>query len=159
MERGVRLIGALKWLSLPLGYVMYLFTVDSFGDITAGLLSVAAMISFWMLVRNQETTMIGETIVRDIKEAISETGNVDNFVEIKRLKNGIVARVYLINAKQRAAVIHKAITRKIDGNAYKKYLWVMQLTDMPERGALKETQKLLNDQLLDELMRKRKGDK
>ena len=40
----------------------------------------------------------------------------------------------------------------------KKYLWVMQLTDMPGRDDFKETQQRLNEQLLEELMRKRKGE-
>ena len=43
--------------------------------------------------------------------------------------------------------------------ALKKYLWVLQMTDMPKRSALPETRKILNEQLVDELLRRNRGDR
>ena len=84
---------------------------------------------------------------------------MESYIEIKRLKSGIIARVYLINGRDKVSAVHRAITRRLEECTFKKYLWIMQLTDMPGKGALKETQRMLNDQLLEELMSKRKGDK
>ena len=123
------------------------------------ILAVVAAVSFWVMMRSEQTRLIGQTIAKEIKEAISETGNVESYIEIKRLKSGIIARVYLINGRDKVSAVHRAITRRLEECTFKKYLWIMQLTDMPGKGALKETQRMLNDQLLEELMSKRKGDK
>ena len=93
------------------------------------------------------------------KEAISIAGNIESFIEIKRMRSGIIARVYLINAKERAAAVHKSISRRIEQCDLKKYLWVMQMTDMPAASSLSEMQKKLNEQLIEELLRRRKGDR
>lgn len=159
MEKTVKIIGASKWLCLPLGGIMFFCTQRSFGNIISVILAIAAAASFWMMMRSERIRLIGQTIASEIKEAISETGNVESYIEIKRLKSGIIARVYLINGRDKVSAVHRAITRRLDECTFKKYLWIMQLTDMPGKGALKETQRMLNDQLLEELLSKRKGDK
>lgn len=157
MEKKIKIIKFIKWICFPMGYLMYFLTADSFGDIIAVILGVAATVGFWALMRGEETRIIGQTLAVEIKEAITSAGNVESFIEIKRIKSGIIARVYLINAREKLNEIHRAITGKLEGSSCKKYLWIMQLTDMPGRGALKETQQILNAQLVEELM-KRKGD-
>ena len=158
MERQVKVIGLAKWLCVPLGSIMYFGTVNSFGHFAACILCLAATMGFWLLMRGEQGRLIGETIADDIRAAIKEVGNVESVIEIKRLKSGILARVYLVDAKEKAIFVHRAITRKLDGCSMKKYLWVMQLTDMPGRDDFKETQQRLNEQLLEELLRKRKGE-
>lgn len=158
MEKQVKAMGAAKWLCIPLGTIMYFGTVNSFGHYAACLLCLAAMIGFWMLMRGEQGRLIGESIADDIQAAIKEVGGVESFIEIKRLRNGILARVYLVNAREKAIFVHKSIQRKLDDCAMKKYLWVMQLTDMAGRDDFKETQQRLNDQLIEEVLRKRKGE-
>lgn len=159
MEKKVKRLGALKWMSFLLGFIMYSFTINSFGYLISSLCTIIATVSFWNIVRNEQTRIIGRTIADEIKKAISETGNVDNLIEIKRSKSGIIARVYLINAKERAQLIHRAIASHMDSCSFKRYIWVMQLTDMPGRSSFSETQKILNEQLVDELTKKRKQEK
>ena len=159
MEKAVNVIGFMRWLAFPLGYVMLFATRESFGD-TAGLcLGTIAAVSFWVLMRKEQSRLIGQTIAAEIKRAISATGNIESFIEIKRMRSGIIARVYLINAKEKAAMVHKEISRRIEQCTLKKYLWVMQLTDMPEAASLAEMQKRLNEQLIEELLKRRKGDR
>lgn len=159
MEKTVKILGLVKWLCFPLGYIMLFCTRDSFGDMIASCLSIIAAVSFFALVRNEQVRLIGQSIANDIRDAISEIANIENMVEIKRLKSGIIARVYLINARDKVNVIHRAIANKMEDCTFKKYLWIMQLTDMPGKSALKETQRMLNEQLLDELTKKRNGNK
>lgn len=151
-------MGLAKWLCIPLGSIMYFGTVNSFGHYVACILCLAATVGFWMLMRGEQGRIIGESIADDIREAIKEVGDVESFIEIKRLKSGILARVYLVNAKEKAIFVHRSIARKLDECSMKKYLWVMQLTDMHGKDDFKETQQRLNEQLLEELMRKRKGE-
>lgn len=151
-------MGLAKWLCAPLGSIMYFGTVNSFGHHIACVLCLLATVSFWVLMKSEQGRVIGESIAGDIREAIKEVGDVESFIEIKRGRSGILARVYLVNAKEKAIFVHRAITRKLDDCSMKKYLWVMQLTDMPGRDDFKETQKRLNEQLIEELLRKRKGE-
>ena len=159
MERQVKLIGFGRWLCIPFAYIMYFGTVNSFGTIVSCALAMIAMVAFWVLMRKEQSRLIGESIAKEIENAISAYGNIESMVEIKRLRSGIIARVYLINAKEKAVLIHRTITRALDDCSFKKYLWIMQLTDMPGKGHFKETQRRLNEQLLDELLKKNKGDK
>lgn len=158
MEKQVKAMGLVKWLCVPLGMIMYYGTVNSFGHYAACALCLAATIGFWMLVRGEQSRMISETIADDIKAAIKEIEGVESFIEIKRLKSGILARVYLVNAREKAIFVHRSIQRKLEDCSMKKYLWVMQLTDMPEKEDFKETQQRLNEQLIEEVLRKRKGE-
>ena len=158
MEKRVKAMGMAKWLCIPLGFIMYCGTVNSFGYFAAWFLCLAATVGFWVLVRGEQSRLISETIADDIKDAIKEVGDVESFIEIKRVKSGILARVYLVNAREKAVFVQKAITRKLDGCSMKKYLWVMQMTDMHGRDEFKETQRRLNDQLIEEQLRKRKGE-
>ncbi|MCI5688834.1 hypothetical protein AALA24_09490 [Anaerovoracaceae bacterium 42-11] len=159
MEKAVRIIGMMKWLGIPLGYIMLFATRESFGDVAGICLGTIAAVSFWILMQKERSRIIGQTIAKEIKEAISIAGNIESFIEIKRMRSGIIARVYLINAKERAAAVHKSISRRIEQCDLKKYLWVMQMTDMPAASSLSEMQKKLNEQLIEELLRRRKGDR
>lgn len=157
-ENQVKLIGYGRWLAIPLGYIMYYGTAYSFGSDIALFLGIVAMISFWVLMRGEQSRLIGQTIADVIKAAISEFGNVESLVEVKRMRSGIIARIYLVNTREKAVLIHRAITRKLDECSMKKYLWVMQLTDMPGMSAFKETRDRLDEQLIEELLNQRKGE-
>ena len=160
MEKIVRIIGWLKWLSIFFGYIMYAFTKDSFGWIIAMLLSAVAAEAFWILINREKARLIGQTIAGEIRAAISEAdGNVENFIEIKRLRSGIIARIYLIGAEDKVTLIHRAVARRMEECTLKKYLWVLQMTDMPRKSALPETRRILNEQLIDELLRRNRGDR
>lgn len=158
MEKTVKTIGLLKWLGLPLGGVMLFFTADSFGTAAGAVLGVAAGLSFWFLMKNEQSRLIGQTIANEIRQAISETANVDSLIEIKRLRSGIIARVYLINAREKVSMIHQAVAKRMEACSLKRYLWIMQMTDMPRRSALRETQKMLNEKLLEEILSRHRGD-
>ncbi len=158
MEKTVRTIGMLKWLGFPLGGVMFFFTSQSFGIAAGIVLGAVAGLSFWILMKNEQSRLIGQTIANVIRQAISETANVDSLIEIKRLRSGIIARVYLINAREKVATIHQAVAKRMEACSLKRYLWIMQMTDMPRRSALRETQKMLNEKLLEEILSRHRGD-
>ena len=158
IEKQVKILGIAKWIALPLGYIMYFGTEYSFGGGVAMILAIFAMLTFWVLIKSEQGRLIGETIADEIKAALSEFSNIESFVEIKKMRSGIIARIYLVNAREKAVYVHRAIARKLDNCTMKKYLWVMQLTDMPGKGAFKETRERLDEQLIEELLSKRKGE-
>lgn len=159
MERTVKIIEIARWLSLVMGGVMFVSTRDSFGNPLSAALAVSAALIFWTMMQRERSRLIGQTIASEIKKVITEISNVDSLIEIKRLKSGIIARVYLINGKDKVALIHRAVARTMEQSSFRKYLWIMQMTDMPARSALPERQRMLNEQLLEELLNRRRGDR
>lgn len=159
MEKTVNIIGKLKWLSPLLGLIMYACTVDSFGELPSAVAGGVACGAFWMLMVSEKSRLIGATIASEIREAITETTEAESIIEIKRLRSGIIARVYLIGGRDKAAMVNRAVARRMEQCTFKKYLWVMQLTNMSGKGDLRETQRMLNEQLIEELMRNRKEDR
>lgn len=159
MEKIVNVIGKLKWLSFLPGLVMYAGTAYSFGELPAALLGGVACGTFWSLMVSERSRLIGATIADEIREAITETTEAESIIEIKRLKSGIIARVYLIGGRDKAAQVNRAVARKMEQCTFKKYLWVMQLTNMSGKGDLRETQRMLNEQLIEELLKKRREDR
>lgn len=155
MDKKIKLYGILKWMCFIPGTVMYIFTINSFGYLLSALCTIIATVAFYNIMDREQTRRIGLSIAGEIKKAIAETGDVDNLIEIKKLKGGIIARVYLINAKERAQIIQKAITKHLSNSDFRRYLWIMQLTDMPARNFLRERQRLLNDELIEELTKKK----
>lgn len=152
MEKKVRMLSAMKWLGFPLGFIMYFGTVDAFGDVISSLLCGIATLSFWFLVRRECNRVIGQSIADEIRDAIKGAGAFESIIEIKRASGGIIARVYLIGAREKVNLIRSSISNKFEHSSLRKYLWIMQLTDMPSKDYLKATQKKLNDQLMEELM-------
>ncbi len=159
MEKTVHVIGKLKWLSPVLGLIMYVCTAESFGQLPALVLGGIACVAFWMLMISEKSRLIGATIASEIRQAITETTEAESIIEIKRLRSGIIARVYLIGSREKAALVNRAVARRMDQCKFKKYLWVMQLTNMPGKGDLRETQRMLNEQLIEELLRNRREDR
>ncbi len=158
MKKTVTMIGALKWLSFLPGLVMYFCTADSFGELAAAVLGGVACGAFWMLMVHEKSRLIGATIANEIQEAITETTEAESIIEIKRMRSGIIARVYLICSRDKAALVNRAVARRMEQCVFKKYLWVMQLTNMAGRGELREMQRILNEQLLEELLRDHRED-
>lgn len=99
-EKLIKYINIIKMFSFVFGYIMFFVASNSFGDVAGVILGVVATVGFWWIIRNEQTRLIGESIASEIKMAISEEGNIDNFIEIKRLKKGLIARVYLVNARE-----------------------------------------------------------
>lgn len=146
----------IRWLGVPLGVIMYLFTFESFGDIVATILGVLSCVVFVILIDTERSRLIGDELEKDIKAAISESFNIEHYVEMKRFKHVLIARVYLVNAKDKVVMIHACINRKLEDSHFRKYLWVMQMADIPEKAAMKASEEMLNEQLLSELLKKKK---
>lgn len=156
MENFIISMRILRWLGLPLGCIMYLLTVDSFGEAAAIILGVLAGVAFGLLIDSERSRLISEILVKDIKDAIAESFNVEHYVEIKRIRHVLIARIYLVNAKDKVVMIHASINRKLEDSRFRRYLWIMQMAEIPEKSAIKASEEMLDEQLLRELMKRRK---
>ena len=141
-----------KWLGVPLGVLMYIRTVDSFGSIVAVILSLIAAVSFWLIVKGEENHIVSREIVNEIQLTISEIYKTNNFIEIKRFRHGIIARIYLINAKEKLSHIQAAVSRNIENSKFGRHILAMQMTDISGIEELPKAQKILNDELINALL-------
>lgn len=155
MEKLYKRLKLLQLLAIPLGILMYGCTYKSFGLVISLALGFAAGAAFYFLVKKEISRIAGEAIVSNIKKAISENGNVENYVEIRRIKSGIIARVYLVNAKVNVGKVYSAIMESIESSGFKKFVWAMQLTEIPGANALGAARDKLNQQLIQELMKRK----
>lgn len=153
------LIKIAKGSSFLFGGIMYILTYKSFGMSVSAALAVVFAVVFWRISRKEEFRIIGEGIVSEIKSAIKFIDDLDSIVEIRKMSRGFVARVYLINAKERVALFQKSITKRLESCKYKEHIWAMQLTDMNKKEEFKESRKFLDEELIGVLKKELEKDK
>lgn len=155
MEKNCRMLKRLSYLALPMGLLMFVLTKDSFGISVSMILGCIATIAFRSIVLRELSRIVTTELVKTIEDAIKETADVKNIVEIQKINGGLIARIYLVNAAEKTALIHNAIRRKIENCSLKKYLLAMQLTNLKAPGAIGEAREALNKQLIEELTGKK----
>ncbi len=158
MEKNCRMLKRLKYLSLPMGLLMFELTRDSFGISVSFTLGCIAAIAFRSIVVRELSRQVTTELVKTIEEAIRETADVKNIVEIQKINGGLIARIYLVNAAEKTALINNAIRNKIENCSLKNYLFAMQMTNLSTPGAIKEAREVLNRQLLEELTGKKRNE-
>lgn len=159
MSSNYRLLKNVRWISLPLGALMFLGTFRSFGIIVASILGIAAAFSFYLITRKEFRRVAQESLTKTIKDAIAQTGDVDSVVEFRTLRSGFIVRIYLIDCKDHVNEIHNRILSSIDRSSFKNTLAIMQLTELSARKFIDSAREVLNEQLIEELKRQvEKGD-
>ena len=153
MERRIQILRWVKWGGVILGWIMYWFT-RSFGYVIGIPFGVAATVVFWVLIREEETRTIGKSIAQVMDRAIRSVSEVRHMIEIKRIKPGIIARVFLIGAGPDTEKIRGTVRKELEESGLKRYIWAFQLTDMENTAQLAENQKRLNDQLIEHIKSK-----
>ncbi|SFU55497.1 hypothetical protein SAMN05216508_1123 [Eubacterium pyruvativorans] len=114
-------------------------------------MGIIASVWLWIILRDGVSMLIGQGIVREIGRTIRRYGNVDHLIEIRRIRSGVIARVYLIGQSASIEPVRRSLTECLDHSGLREYLWVMQVTQMRSRSDLKKTRMLLNRELLDAL--------
>lgn len=152
-DKWIKVLNIGKWAAFLFGIIMYMGTRGSFGETLATFLAIIATVAFFSIARNEETRQIGKNIAEVIEDAISRVDMIQSVIEIKRIKKGLIARVYFINARDKSKLLHMAISKGLERCKYSRYIWMMQMTNMNSVDDLKTTQRALNDQLIDALLK------
>lgn len=152
MRDDMKLFGNLKWLCFVPGLLMYVGTEYSFGGRTASVLAVTATISFWLLVRSAEGNRLSRMIAKTVRDAITLNGEIDHIIEIRKLRMGYLARIYLLNAGERFRTVNDTINAHIREDGLKEKVCAIQIVDIRDAKEMPELQKRLNKQLFRYLM-------
>lgn len=152
MRDDMKLFGNLKWLCFVPGLLMYVGTEYSFGGRMASVLAVTATISFWLLVRSAEGNRLSRMIAKTVRDAITLNGEIDHIIEIRKLRIGYLARIYLLNAGERFRTVNDTINAHIREDGLEEKVCAIQIVDMRDAKEMPELQKRLNKQLFRHLM-------
>lgn len=155
VKKKIVMFKRLRWMGLLFGIIMYCATFMAFGDILAILLGVAASVGFYMICSVESTRTMCQYVADDLKNAVTEAGHNRCIVEIKCISNGLITRVYLIQADGLETRLNRAILERINRSWYRKSIWVTQILGMADESELEEAHEFLDDALLDDLKRKR----
>lgn len=159
MECKIRTISLGKWFGIIPAVLVYYGTEGLISPPAAIALGLIFGVTFWLMLKHEEIRLIGTDIAEVIKEAVTESWSGDHLIEIKRVRSGLIARIYLIGPSERLENVKNAIGEHLSGNRFRKHLWVMQMTSLKSRNDIEGAQKALNRQLMDSIMeqaRKRK---
>ncbi|WP_027868568.1 hypothetical protein [Eubacterium sp. AB3007] len=167
MNNAYKVLRILKWACFPLGWIMYMATEGVLGETLQIALATAATVSFWMIVRREETRQMEKSIADVILEAVSGNYHLGNAVEVKRIRSGAVARVYVFGDEERLNPILEGMKRIIGAELSQRGLssrvWVLQLTAVSGKEEIPARRELLNEVMFKDLEaiqkhRERSGD-
>ena len=135
-----------------MGCIMYSVTSSVFTISVSAALAVVFSVSFWILLKREEIRQIVQNIAESIREAVQETWTGEQLIEIKRIRRGMIARVYLIGQKSRMERVQQAVSEKMSENPFRNYLWVMQMTQLKSREEVRKARDVLNRQLVQSIL-------
>ena len=95
--------------------------------------------------------------IKDMREGLDRAGFGDTVFEIKSLNIGLVVRVYLIQARNRAEIYSKVISDRLEASWYKKHIWLTQVVDVERAEAIGDARRVLNDALIEDIKEKTEG--
>ncbi len=151
VRKRVDLLGRIKWIGLFLGMIMYYAVTPAFGDIIATALACAAATSFYMICDKESKTTICEYVSQHLHDALVRAGQKESVFEIKAARTGLIVRVYLIRAHEKAPLCTKALLHAISESWYRSRVWVTQIVDLNSENEIEEAQQTLNEELLEDL--------
>ncbi len=152
MEKRILTLKIGKWLGVLIGFIMYIGTSSAFTGPVSAALGAAFGIAFWVLLKKEEIRQIGHEIALTIREAVRDSWDGEHFIEIKRIRRGMIARVYLIGSRERLERVRKAVGARLSEDTYADQVWIMQMTNLKSRNDLKAARDVLNRQLVNSIL-------
>lgn len=155
VKKNMTLLNRIKWLGLLLGAGMYFFVEPNLGVMWASALGAIAASAFVLICENASKTIMCEHVAFDLGAVLKARGFSRHSFEIKSLKTGLIIRIYLIRAGEKAVLCNSIIMERITQSWYKDMVWITQLVDLESEEDISEARDNLDDELIEELKRMR----
>jgi len=153
VKKNLTLLGRLKWLGPVLAVVMYLFVEPRLGYMWALALGSIAGSAYILICDNARKTIMCEHVALDLGAVLKARGFSRHSFEIKSLKTGLIIRIYLISAGEKAVACNTIIMERITNSWYKDMVWITQLVDLDSEEDINEARDNLDDELIEQLKR------
>ena len=144
----------LRWFWFIPSGIIYLAARSAFGIVEGTLLAVIFGAAFFVICSRGRMRVISEEIVADITRALAELGQRESFFEVKKISPGFIVRVYLVRARKKAPLCNKAIIESLEHGWYSRHVTGAQIVDIDGEEDMKQVQRELNIELVDELREK-----
>jgi hypothetical protein len=155
MNNAVRWLSILKWGGFVLGAIMYLVVHDVVGEFWSVTMATAATVSFWMIVRKEETRQFERSIAQVIHQAIREYNGARTVVEVRRIRTGAVARVYVEGDEEVMSRLlngmKQAVSQALKRAGVSQRVWVLQMTTIGTEADISRKREVLNRQMINDL--------
>lgn len=155
VKKKFELLNRLKWMGGLLGLVVYLATWEPFGELLAMALCFFFTTTFYRICKKESMRLLCDFVAADLKKVVQEAGHEHCIVEIKSFAEGLITRVYLVNAGARSALYGRIVLSHIGNSWYKKNVWVTQMLDVAGEGEIQDASRMLDDELYQQLKKAR----
>ena len=151
MNYDYRKLNPLKWMSIPLGLIMMGSVKDIIG-IPAGLCcSIIAALVFYVMVNREQTRQAGLEFQSLVQAAKKKVGEIQSYVEVRKVRHGIIARVYIVGAKEQSSRLYGELVNGVEKSIIRDDIIAMQVADIKESASIGVARSRLNRQLMDEI--------
>lgn len=153
-KRKIKILESARWFSFVPGLIIYIATNGVFADWISIVLVLGFMFGFSAICNAEKKRIVWENIVSDMRAALDSVGQTEALFEVKKIKIGMVVRVYLIRAKHRSAICSKAIIESISDGWYRRYICATQIVDINKKEEMKDAQFMLDEDLVEDMRKK-----
>lgn len=155
MNNAYKVLRILKWACFPLGWIMYMATEGVVVEVLQVALATAAIVSFWLIVRKEESRQMEKSIAEVIQGAISAYSGAGYAVEVQRIRSGAVARVYVFGEDDRTKLLldrmKSAVSEALHQHGLEHRVWILQLTTVAGEEDIPARREELNQVMFREL--------
>ncbi|MCQ2547574.1 MAG: hypothetical protein MJ145_01055 [Clostridia bacterium] len=155
MEKTIKTCKLIRYLALPLSAIMFFMTCKSIGVVLASLLGMLSFVVFWIMVEKTMGRLVGDELIKELKKAIDSIGHLDSFIEVKTLSAGLLIRVYLVKAGNNIKLYNASFNNRLRNDGLGKYVWMMQVTDIPDLNVLDRVRAELDEKMIEFLKNER----
>lgn len=155
VKKNLDLLNKLKWLGPGFAIFMYFFTEPRLGDMWSIALGSLAGSAFILICENARKSIMCEHVALDLGNLLKSKGFGRHSCEIKSLKTGLIIRIYLIRAGEKAINCNHAVMERITDSWYKDMVWITQLVDLDAEDEIEEARENLDNELIEHLKKMR----
>ena len=155
-EKQQKILKAVRFLAFPLGWAMYLLTIDAFGQTASTILSVVACVGFWIIVSKGRDKSFYDALAKHISETVSKVGYIEHSIEMRPLAGGLILRIYLVNPGEKADIYNKAIYNTLTKWNASSRPWAVQIASVASIGQIERIRASLDEELLEEMKKEEK---
>ena len=151
IPKQVKKLKYMRLLAIPIAALMFFCTMNFVGANFAIVLGAIAGAAFFFILERGRTSVVGEALIEQVRVGIDEVRHIENIVELKKMPEGMLVRVYLIQGDGRTDNYESAIRKNFYLNNLESFVWKIQITNLGDVDEFDERRKLLDEDIINNL--------
>lgn len=146
-----KILNIVRFLAFPLGWLMYYFTAEPFGETVAIILSVIACTGFWVIVLKGQEKGLYDMVAYTLRSELIKVGEPDYALEMKSIGGGLILRFFFINPGEMITRYNKVIYKTLSNLNLSGKSWIVQIATVASEGQIERMRDTLDQELLAEV--------